>query len=359
MTDTQNDKAIVRQYGEFSIDAWLVASPEDSAPALSPSVTEQKEAGELNLERANILTLKREADQPERRKATGPRTELGKKRSSQNALKSGIFSKATLLKGESGSEYQSLLEGLWKTWQPVGKLEEILVEKLASTIWRYRRLLVAEGAEIRSSTEFVVFDRDEAQRKEAERISREVQPVTTVDVSFGPVGMIWSTQNPTALQRCKELLIELRQRVETNGLDEPRDKPILQTIYGDARRLHLRPTFYDWYTRCSITAKLPESERQSKGYGTPEQCKDSVLQSIADEIAHLKRHQKKSESIESDRTKLEILRQGVPNSRELDHLLRYETNLERAFDRTLTQLERLQRIRKGQPLPPQLDIKIS
>jgi prevent-host-death family protein len=31
--------------------------------------------------------------------------------------------------------------------------------------------------------------------------------------------------------------------------------------------------------------------------------------------------------------------------------------LERAFDRTLTQLERLQRIREGQPLLPQLDVE--
>ena len=43
----------------------------------------------------------------------------------------------------------------------------------------------------------------------------------------------------------------------------------------------------------------------------------------------------------------------------LDRLLRYPIALERAFDRTLTQLERLQRIRKGQPLPPQVDVNIS
>src|ERR1700674_1831679 len=53
-------------------------------------------------------------DHPSIHKSTGPRTESGKKRSSQNALKSGIFSRVILLKGESRSEYQSLLEGLWK-----------------------------------------------------------------------------------------------------------------------------------------------------------------------------------------------------------------------------------------------------
>jgi len=43
----------------------------------------------------------------------------------------------------------------------------------------------------------------------------------------------------------------------------------------------------------------------------------------------------------------------------LDLLLRYETNLERAFDRTLNQLERLQRMRKGQPVPPTLNVNVS
>ena len=38
---------------------------------------------------------------------------------------------------------------------------------------------------------------------------------------------------------------------------------------------------------------------------------------------------------------------------------RYASSLERALDRMLTQYERAQRIRKGQPLPPQLDVKIS
>jgi putative transposase len=38
--------------------------------------------------------------------------------------------------------------------------------------------------------------------------------------------------------------------------------------------------------------------------------------------------------------------------------LGYETSLERAFDRTLTQLERAQRIRNEQPLPPKVHVKI-
>jgi hypothetical protein len=34
-------------------------------------------------------------------------------------------------------------------------------------------------------------------------------------------------------------------------------------------------------------------------------------------------------------------------------------HLSREIDRTLNRLERLQRIRRGQPLPPQVDVKVS
>ena len=42
-----------------------------------------------------------------------------------------------------------------------------------------------------------------------------------------------------------------------------------------------------------------------------------------------------------------------------EHLLRYEASIERAFDRTLSQLERLQRIRLGQPVPPPIKLDVS
>ena len=40
-------------------------------------------------------------------------------------------------------------------------------------------------------------------------------------------------------------------------------------------------------------------------------------------------------------------------------LLRYEGSLERQFDRTLTQLERVQRMRLGQPVPPPVKVELS
>jgi hypothetical protein len=43
----------------------------------------------------------------------------------------------------------------------------------------------------------------------------------------------------------------------------------------------------------------------------------------------------------------------------LDRFLRIDAHTSREIDRTMQQLERLQRMRRGQPLPPQVDVKIS
>jgi hypothetical protein len=49
----------------------------------------------------------------------------------------------------------------------------------------------------------------------------------------------------------------------------------------------------------------------------------------------------------------------VPRQEVADRLQRCEGSLERAFDRTLVQLERLQRIRTGHPVPPPLKVEFS
>src|SRR6267154_5054033 len=82
------------------------------------------------------------------RRATGPRTPQGKERSKFNARKHGLFSKAVLLQDESCTEYDALLDGLMENLQPQGKLEIVLVEYLATLLWRKRRLLQVETAEI-------------------------------------------------------------------------------------------------------------------------------------------------------------------------------------------------------------------
>ena len=82
---------------------------------------------------------------------------------------------------------------------------------------------------------------------------------------------------------------------------------------------------------------------------------NEFLRELEEEIERLSRYK----ANESERRKLLALRRSVPNAMQMDRLLRYGTSLDREIDRTLKQLERLQRLRLGQPLPPSIDVNVS
>lgn len=65
-----------------------------------------------------------------------------------NALKHGILSKLAVLAHEDHAEFADLLAALIEEHRPAGMTERHLIEELATIIWRKRRVLLAEGAKI-------------------------------------------------------------------------------------------------------------------------------------------------------------------------------------------------------------------
>ncbi len=65
-----------------------------------------------------------------------------------NAVKHGILSSQILLPSESEADYAGLLSELIDEYEPKTVTEETLVQDIANTIWRKRRLLSAERASI-------------------------------------------------------------------------------------------------------------------------------------------------------------------------------------------------------------------
>jgi hypothetical protein len=284
-------------------------------------------------------------------KATGPRTKQGKRRASLNSTKHGVFSKVVVLEGESRVEYERLLAGLRETLRPVGALEELLVEKLATLVWRQRRLLIAEGAEIRKNTQFLELDQRLREREEAENFSRLLDPLNNH-------GLIGGIHNPDVLERCQGLLAELREQIERDGLNVENDKTILERIYGDREETRLHDDFCDFYLIQVVVSQSSEEERLREGCVSPEQCRKKILRGIDEEICRLKRYREARTSMETVRMQLETLRHSIPDGPGLDRLLRYEASLERAFDRTLSQLEHRQRMRLGQFVLPPIKVDV-
>jgi hypothetical protein len=63
-----------------------------------------------------------------------------------NAFRHGVLSRDTVLPWEDEGEYRALLAALAEEHRPEGATEAHLVEELAGTIWRKRRLRLAEAA---------------------------------------------------------------------------------------------------------------------------------------------------------------------------------------------------------------------
>ena len=111
------------------------------------------------------------------KKSTGPKTSAGKRRSSKNAVKHGIFlSTASIIDSgdgmESRSEFEEIHEQLRDYWTPLGSEEELLVEDIALMRWRLRRVLLAETGEIRKLVDNYKLQVSDERQRSFERYKR-------------------------------------------------------------------------------------------------------------------------------------------------------------------------------------------
>ncbi len=89
----------------------------------------------------------REANRRNALKSTGPRTDAGKAASRTNAVTHGLLSNVVLIADDPEQETLGLLrEQMNEDLAPVGALEEFLVDRIVSAMWRLRRALRVESA---------------------------------------------------------------------------------------------------------------------------------------------------------------------------------------------------------------------
>ena len=279
----------------------------------------------------------------------GPRTAQGKCRVRYNATKYGIFSKAALLSNESYAELKPILKGLHEHYCPKGAFEELLVDKLAALLWRYRRLLIAETAEIELS---ITFPQHSGPAKRA-----DVVRVVVIKEGWEEYNLMERSHDPVVREKCLNLLEALKNGIEVSGFENTRDVAILKRLYHDNidkkedRRRNLFTDYRDWLSK----AVCSEEQRKSNAFPSPERCRERFLEDLKQEIARLERCKKD----DAEQWKLETLRRYVPPLSHPEHLSRYEANLERHIERTMNQIERLQRIRLGQPVLPPINLNVS
>ena len=79
------------------------------------------------------------------KKSTGPRTEEGKERSSQNAVKHGLTSRRAVLADEDPKEFLEYRISIHEDLGPMGSMETTLANRIAALFWRLARVPAIEA----------------------------------------------------------------------------------------------------------------------------------------------------------------------------------------------------------------------
>jgi hypothetical protein len=84
--------------------------------------------------------------------STGPRTGAGKQRSSLNALRHGLTARTAVLPSEDRTAFQQHCRQFVDEYQPATATETHLVQELADTSWRLRRIPLLEAHVLSEAT---------------------------------------------------------------------------------------------------------------------------------------------------------------------------------------------------------------
>ena len=109
----------------------------------------ERKAKKLEKKRLQADTLSEArllANQANAQLSTGPRTPEGQAKSSLNAVKTGLTGRTVLLPSDDVAEYERHLAAYAEEFAPVGLLETNLVQSIADTDWRLRRIPALESA---------------------------------------------------------------------------------------------------------------------------------------------------------------------------------------------------------------------
>lgn len=92
-----------------------------------------------------MATIKQlEANRRNASRSTGPRTNKGKLAIRRNALRHGLLSTQTVLPNEDQEAFEHLDKSIRACLQPVGEVENLLVDRIITSTWRLRRVCRVE-----------------------------------------------------------------------------------------------------------------------------------------------------------------------------------------------------------------------
>ncbi len=237
-----------------------------------------------------------------------------------NAMKHGILSRLAVLPHEDQTEFDDLLAALIDEHRPAGATERHLIEELAAIIWRKRRVLLAEGAKIN------------------EGLKSAVNSPTSVIKSAAPFQRGIGGESTDLREIMEGTPEEIAERQREAALDlaaTQKAAAILRkggpNAYIKARMVLIQES-RDWWDQ-----HVAEEEYPATAEGLAEFIRIS-LEPICYRLA--------KEAEFTPAIKAQTLGEGL-RAHLLEKLNRYETHLDRKFERTLAMLLKLKELRSA------------
>ena len=239
-----------------------------------------------------------------------------------NALKHGVLSRHVVLPHEDKNEFDDLLASLMTEHQPCGATELHLVEELAGIMWRKRRVLLAEGAKINRSIRVSLHGLNG-------NPSATVKNAVPADPALAGAYVDYRDLMATTQEELQARELEALRDLEATEKADQILRANKANTYGKALKTLLSDSQAWWQDQ------LDDEEVEATAESLRDFILTDLLPACRSTIAEIRHH---------EAIKRQVIGEGanVPN---MENLTRYETHLDRKFERTLAMLIKLKDLR--------------
>jgi hypothetical protein len=233
-----------------------------------------------------------------------------------NAVKHGILcDQLVIMRGEGQEDltaFEQLLAGLRAHYQPVGTLEDILVQKMAEYFWRARRAQGHEGGAIQRQIEY---------RRDLETARREgrFQEALAAGASL--------EQSALGLQHLLKALEAATEEVQRGGWSVESSK-LLADHFRD--RIHLPPALE------KVRDSLPDDVDRKQ-----------LLKELKAQRDRLRGRRREVEATEKREGDARVRSYMLPDGHDLDLVLRYEAAIDKKLHKVMDRLRQVQADRRA------------
>jgi hypothetical protein len=243
-----------------------------------------------------------------------------------NAVKHGLLAEELLIPvgelQEDPAAFGQLLAGLRAHYQPVGMLEQSLVEKIAGYFWKERR----------------------AQRYEAGAIQREVEHRRDLEAAHTRGRFDRALTSGDSLEESVQGIQYLLTALE-RAIDE-----VQRGDWSTDSSSVIAQHFQD------LVSLPPRPARSSGGHAKPGEPDEfdptQLLKDLKAQYDRLLEHRPEVEAAEKRQAAARVTSYSLPSATDMDLLLRYDTANNKKLHKTMDQLRQVQTDRRNAEAPP-------